>query len=136
MWYFILTFTFAFAVYVVFPSQQNLRPVSFANENVFTALVGALYGFDINRNVFPSEHVIGALAVVFASFDSKLFSTAKRIVILVIALLIIASTVLITQHSVLDVMAAIPVSAAAYFICFFRGDRSLISGMLRRKKKY
>ena len=133
MWYFILTFTVAFAIYLIFPSEQNLRPASFANENVFTAIVGVLYKADINRNVLPSEHVLGALAVVFAAFDSSLFPKIKRALIVFCAIVIIASVVLIKQHSVLDVAAALPISAAAFFICFFRGDRSLISKITLRK---
>ncbi len=125
-WYFILTFTFAVIVYIVFPTQQNLRPETFERDNLFCTVTKMIYDSDINRNVLPSEHVIGALAPVFASFDSKLFSKRSRALIIAAAALIISSVLFVKQHSVIDVFAALPVAAAGYFICFRGRENSPI----------
>ena len=62
--YIFVTQVVAMAVYIVYPSIQDLRPTEFARDNFFTHLAQAFYHFDTNTNVCPSLHVIGSMAVV------------------------------------------------------------------------
>ena len=69
-------------------------------------------------------HVIGCAALTLASFDSELlYRKHLQWVALPLGLLICASTVLVKQHSILDVFAAIPVSVILYFIVYHRAFR-------------
>lgn len=88
------------------PNGQELRPVSFERDNVFTRLVGRIYAADTNTNVFPSMHVIGSVGACVAAFKSKKMR-AWRLPVLVVAVLIILSTVFVKQHSVLDILGGL-----------------------------
>ncbi len=112
MWYLILTTVLAEIVYVVWPSQQLLRPdlAALGRSNLLTKLCGVIYTVDTNTNVCPSLHCIGGFAILFAALDIPRFRTKGWTVFFVIfALLICASTVFMKQHSIVDFFAAIPV---------------------------
>ena len=112
MWYLILTTVLAEIVYIVWPSQQLLRPdlAALGRSNLLTKLCGIIYTVDTNTNVCPSLHCIGGFAILFAALDMPRFRTKGWTVFFVIfALLICASTVFMKQHSIVDFFAAIPV---------------------------
>ena len=120
MLFIIFTYTVTVIIYMVYPTCQNLRPPSFERDNLLTRIVSAFYHFDTNTNVCPSIHVIGSLASMFALWDTKRFSsTAMRALNLFTALMICISTVFMKQHSVIDVIAALPLCAVG-FLLFFR----------------
>ena len=84
-----------------------------------THVAAALYQVDTSTNVCPSIHVIGSFAVLFASYDCKrLSSLGWRIFFWVSTVLISISTVVLKQHSVVDVAAAIPVSIVGYWLVY------------------
>lgn len=115
----ILTYMTTLLVYIVYPTSQNLRPVLFERDNIFTSIVGMLYGFDTNTNVCPSLHVIGSFAVYFAARKSKLFGTKMwRLAFFVVTILICASTVFLKQHSVIDIFWGIVMSVVFYPVVF------------------
>ena len=106
---------------LIFPNGQDLRPTEFAQHDFFIWLVQRIYTADTNTNVLPSMHVIGCAALTLACFDSEPLCTRHlQWVALPLGLLICASTVLVKQHSILDVFVAIPVSAVLYFIVYHR----------------
>lgn len=120
MCYLILTFSTAIALYWLFPNYQDLRPDVFPRSNLSTCMLRLLYWIDTNTNVCPSEHVVGALAVVFAVWNSKRFSTTLwRIVSMALAALISLSTLFIKQHALLDLAAALPLAALGWLVCFY-----------------
>lgn len=109
-----LTYWFTCLVYIVYPNCQELRPIVFERDNWMIDVVRGLYQFDTNTNVCPSLHVIGAVAVSVAAWNSKRFSTVGwRIAFTVLTVLISLSTVFLKQHSILDVFAALAVCAVA-----------------------
>ncbi len=113
--YTIITYTITIAIYIIYPTSQELRPLSFERQNIFTYIVSLLYGYDTNTNVCPSIHVIGSMAVYFSARKSKLFSSlAWRIAFCITAIIISISTVFLKQHSVLDVFYAMIVCVVAY----------------------
>ena len=116
-----ISMTISTAVFIVYPSCQNLRPEQLPRDNLLTGIVQMLYAIDTNTNVFPSEHAIGALVVLLSSLHTKgLCSPLKTTVITVLTILICMSTVFLKQHSILDVIAAIPITLFAYWICYGR----------------
>ena len=128
MYFTIITYTATAIIYAVFPNAQGLRPTEFARDNIFVDTVLRLYSFDTNTNVCPSIHVLGSLAVLFSAWHSKhLRRVWMRAAILTLTLLIIASTVFLKQHSIIDVAAALVLSALAYPFVFCKGLRKKIT---------
>lgn len=123
-----LGFGVAIAVCAVFPNGQNLRPAEFGQNDIFIWLVKAIYAADTNTNVIPSMHVIGCAVLSFACFDSESLRRKKLPwPMAALGVLISVSTVFVKQHSVLDVLAAIPVSAAVWLAVY--------SPMAQKKQK-
>lgn len=122
MKFIIVSYSLAMLIYILFPNCQELRPLTFERDNIFTRFLSEFYQFDTNTNVFPSLHVIGSAAVMVSAWNSKHFHTPGwRIVFGVTAVLISVSTVFLKQHSVLDVFAAVPICILAYCVAY--GER-------------
>ena len=120
----ILSLTISTTIFLVFPSCQELRPETFSRDNLLTKIVGLLYAVDTNTNVFPSEHAIGALAVLAAAINTEsLRSPGKIAGFTLLAVMISLSTVFLKQHSILDVIAAVPICAVAYWFCYGRREK-------------
>ena len=131
MRFLILTYSVAIIAYLLFPTCQNLRPTDFPRENFLVDFIRHFYAFDTNTNVCPSIHVLGSLAVMFASWHCKgITGKGWKAAFTVCGLLISISTVFMKQHSCLDVLAAIPISLFAYWYCFCRAE-----GTWKRKHK-
>ena len=116
-WFLIIGFGFSIVFCILFPNGQDLRPETFAEDNIFTRLLTMLYAADTNTNVLPSMHVIGCVAADVAIFHSEV-NRRWRWPILLVSLMIIASTVLVKQHSVLDVFAGFAVCAPLWLILY------------------
>lgn len=122
MKFIIVSYSAAVIIYILFPNCQELRPVIFERDNLFTQFMAGFYQFDTNTNVCPSIHVIGSVAVMLCAWNSRHFSTTVwRIVFGLLAFLISVSTIFLKQHSIVDVIAAIPVCVIAYTISFQQG---------------
>jgi len=120
----IVSMSISTLIFLVYPSCQNLRPEVFPRDNVLTDIVALIYGLDTSTNVFPSEHAIGALAVLAAAANTRSLRTPGRLCLIgIAAALVCVSTVFLKQHSALDVLAALPVCAAAYCICYPKKEK-------------
>lgn len=109
-----LGMTTAFVFYLLFPNGQPLRPGLDALPPGWDgALLRWIYTHDTPLNVNPSIHVIDTLAVWFALADDQTGTPRGilRVVLAVVCLAVIASTVLVKQHSILDVFGGLGVSA-------------------------
>jgi len=105
-------------IFLVYPSCQNLRPEVMPRQNLLSKCVELLYTADTNTNVFPSEHAIGSIAVWLTTLRIRgLRSPGKAIAVSILMLLICLSTVFLKQHSILDVLAAVPVCALSWLLC-------------------
>ena len=105
--------------YLFFPTCQNLRPEAFVRNNLLTRFIELFYSFDTNTNVCPSLHVIGSVAAMFGLWDCKaLQSVGWKIAATSIAVCISLSTVFMKQHSIMDVLAALPVCFFGWWIAY------------------
>lgn len=110
---------------MLFPNGQDLRPTEFPQNDVFIWLVKKIYAADTNTNVIPSMHVIGCAALYLACLDAPALRARKLpSVMLPLGIVISASTVFVKQHSLLDVLVAIPVSALLCLIVYRPFPRS------------
>lgn len=126
--YFIMAgFTASLLFCLIVPNGQNLRPDSFERDNIFTVLLSLIYAADTNTNVFPSMHIIGCIAGTVAAFHSRCM-VKLRWPSLILALLISASTVLIKQHSFLDIIGGVAFGAVLYILIYIVPKR-------RRKRR-
>ena len=114
-----LSFMCAVVIFIIFPNGQDLRPEVFPRDNIFTRVIASLYTSDTNTNVLPSLHVVGSLAVPFAAQNNKKLNKPLTLFLLyLMAFFITISTVFIKQHSLLDVIVAIPYSVIFYLIVY------------------
>ncbi|MBP3654656.1 MAG: phosphatidic acid phosphatase [Oscillospiraceae bacterium] len=119
MRFIIISYGLATIIYYVFPNCQELRPVTFPRDNLLTRFMAAFYAFDTSTNVCPSLHVIGSLAVMGTAWQCPCFRQARwKIGFFITAMLISVSTVFLKQHSVLDILAAVPVCMIAWYFSF------------------
>lgn len=119
-----ITFSLTVLICIFYPNCQELRPDSFARDNVLTRFIAGLYKLDTSTNVFPSMHVIGSAACMFGLTTTKRFrSTGWKIFWFVITVLVSISTVFLKQHSVLDIFGAIPVCILGYLIVYIKPIR-------------
>ena len=90
------------------PNGHFLRPVSIARNNFFIQLVRMIWRVDTPTNVLPSLHVYNSLACHMAVSNCKALKDNKLVVrsSFLLAALIIASTMFLKQHSVVDVFCA------------------------------
>lgn len=107
-------------VSAVFPNGHHLRPKTFERDNIFVDMVKKLYIVDTSTNVVPSIHVYNSLAVMITVWRTKLLKNHKviRAGLMLLGVTIICSTVLLKQHSMLDVMVAFILGALVYTICY------------------
>lgn len=118
MTYIIITQVVAMAVYILWPSRQDLRPEEFARDNLLTRSVAFLYSFDTNTGVCPSLHVAYSLGILSVWLRQKDASLLWKSFVVVAVILICLSTAFIKQHSVVDIIAALPVCLLAEGIVF------------------
>ena len=116
--YIIITQVVAMAVYILYPSCQNLRPAEFPRENLLTDCIAFLYAFDTNTGVCPSLHC--AYSIGIASVWLRRKDTAKvwKVFVVLAVILICLSTMFIKQHSAVDFFAALPVCLLAEILVF------------------
>ncbi len=114
--------TIFIVVSAVYPNGHHLRPAVFPRDNVFTRMIAVLYESDTPTNVLPSIHVYNSIAIMIAVWRSKCFQGHKLITGFMLGLgaSIICSTVLIKQHSMIDVLLAFILSGLMYSICYRR----------------
>lgn len=117
--------TICLIIYGIVPHGQPLRPSLAGREGLFIDMIRNIYRNDTNTNCFPSIHVLNSLMVHASIHHSPRFANRPgiRAASLVLAILICMSTVLIKQHSVLDVVAGMILSGLLYAAIYRTGAR-------------
>ena len=139
MWTILLTFFTATAFCALVPNGQDLRPAVMEQHNFFTWMVQYTYSLDTNTNVFPSVHVLGVLAALFAIWHTPgMKKWPWRVFSLIYGILIIASTLFVKQHAFIDVLAGLFLGAIGYVVVYViigrRRDRLIAARNSVRKK--
>lgn len=120
----------------LWPNGHHLRPYVMPRDNIFTQWIANLYRTDTATNLWPSIHVYNSLGVHFAIVKSKTFERSRfiRIASFILSGSIVASTVLIKQHSMFDVLTAFALAAIMYTL-IYHYDLILTIRTIRNKKK-
>lgn len=118
--YIIITQAVAMVCYILFPSRQELRPDTFARDNLLTRGVAMLYALDTNTGVCPSLHVAYSLGIASVWLKEKAASVGWKLFVVVAVVLICLSTMFIKQHSAVDFFAALPVCLLAEIVVYWK----------------
>ena len=125
-----ITYSVTLIIYFLFPTCQMLRPEVFPRDNALTRFIAGFYVFDTNTNVCPSIHVLGSVAAMLGLCDCRRLQNPKlKLLFILLCVLICISTVFMKQHSVLDVLAALPLCVIAYPICCKAGRHEKVSAV-------
>lgn len=114
----IITQVCAMAIYILWPSRQELRPEVFPRDNFLTRCIGWLYAFDTNTGVCPSLHVAYSLGIASVWLKEKQAHGLWKAFVVVAVVLICLSTMFIKQHSAVDFFAALPVCLLAEILVY------------------
>ena len=133
MWSIMVTFLISTLICALIPNGQDLRPAVMPRDNIFCDLVAYTYSLDTNTNVFPSVHVVGVIDAWFAVWHTRgLKKWTWRWSTAVYGLIVIASTLFIKQHAVIDVVAGFVVGFLGNYVVYGiigrRRDRRLCRG--------
>ena len=118
--YIILVQLMATAVYLLWPSRQELRPETFPRENVFTAVMGLVYRLDTPTGVCPSLHVAISVAMASTWLRKRDAGPLLKLGITLFCVGVCLSVAFVKQHSVVDIFAAIPLCILAEWVAFYR----------------
>ena len=114
----IVTQVLAMAVYIIYPSRQDLRPESFERDNIFTWILGLIYSFDTNTGVCPSLHVAYSIGIASVWLKCRGVSKLRKSFVCVSMFLVCISVAFVKQHSVVDIWAALPVCFVAEAVAY------------------
>lgn len=108
-----------YTIYTVLPNGQNLRPAIEGND-IFSRAIRRIYASDTPTNVSPSIHVLNSIAIHIGLIGYEPFRERRlfRLASLVCMISICASTVLIKQHSILDVLWGTVLSVVLYIAIY------------------
>ena len=118
--YIIVTQAVAMTCYILFPTRQDLRPAAFERNNFLTWIMGAIYSFDTNTGVCPSLHVAYSIGIASTWLKEKKASKWAKAFVVIFVILVCLSVSFTKQHSVVDVLAAIPVCILAEVLVYGR----------------
>ena len=101
-----MTMTLLF--YAIVPNGLALRPHFVPGNDIFAQLVRMIYRSDTPMNVCPSIHVFNSVTLMLAYYRSAIFDAPRRrwmrSAAMVLCVSISLSTILLKQHSVIDVV--------------------------------
>ena len=115
-----ITQAVAMLIYILWPSRQDLRPEVFPRQNFLTWVMGIIYAFDTNTGVCPSLHVAYSIGIASVWLREKEVKPLWRGLIALLCVLISISTAFVKQHSVLDILAALPLGLLAEALVYGR----------------
>lgn len=103
----------SYALFFIYPVHMTLRPETVASDSFVMWGLRLCYFVDVPSNCFPSMHVGMAILAGLCCWPvDRAIATAG----LVVAFAIAASTMLVKQHFLLDVLGGFALAVAMYFI--------------------
>ncbi len=112
---------------LIFPNGLALRVSYDPDKNIFTQLTYIIQSIDTPTNVFPSIHVFASVVACVAMWKTERVKSSKvlKVFFLLLTISICLSTLFLRQHSVIDVIAGLILSAIFYWISYVYFPRKL-----------
>ena len=122
----------------LYPNGLELRPETFARDNIFVRLTQFVYSMDTATNVLPSIHVFNSVGICITIRYSEKLRDKKWVQngALILTILIVLSTMFVKQHSVVDVLLALLLSYISYELVFEGWAVKIWNSMEEMKYKY
>lgn len=119
----------------LYPNALELRPVLPPNGSVFDRMVQGLYLIDTPTNVLPSIHVFNSVVfhITFCRGLERGAGLRWKQLSLVLVTLIVISTVLIKQHSVIDLVLGFAMVGIGYLLIYQRMLRRVVLARLAKQ---
>ena len=104
-------------IYYLFPNGLSLRQ-PLEDKNICCMIVNQLRSADTPANVCPSIHVSSTIGILFVLFNSEKLKKYRKLkaAMLVLGTFICISTVVIDQHSVVDAVCGMMLSAVLFYL--------------------
>lgn len=108
-----------YVIFMVCPNGLNMRP-AITQHDILSRLVAYIYRVDTPANVTPSIHILNSIGVNTALVNCARLKKRKKLIWIsnIWMILICMSTLFVKQHSVIDVLWAIVLSAVLYIAIF------------------
>lgn len=128
--------TICYIIYMILPNGQDLRP-AITQTDIFSTIINNLYINDTPTNSAPSMHVLDSIAVHLALIKNEKLKDNKWIKYssAIIMLSIVAATVMIKQHSIIDDVYATILSYGLYVVIYKVDIIEKIRLQMRTSKK-
>ncbi|MDR0951518.1 MAG: phosphatase PAP2 family protein [Oscillospiraceae bacterium] len=128
-------FFISMAIITLWPTQQNLRVEIDPDKNIASRIVNFIYNFDTNTNVFPSMHSVGASCVAVNIIASRTLrkKIGVQIFSALLCLAIITGTVVLKQHSVLDLIFGLSLETVVLIVVFRGYPSRALDKILKQK---
>ena len=128
--------TICLIIYTIWPNGQNLRPTSFARDNILVDIAKTLYSADTSTNVCPSIHAFNSIGAHIAISKSERLRSHRWVIrsSFVLMILICLSTMFLKQHSAFDVICSVMLSGFMY-VMVYKVDYNKLVVMIKEKKK-
>ena len=114
----IITQVIAMTCYILFPSRQDLRPEVFLRDNFLTRFMAFIYSFDTSTGVCPSLHVAYSIGIASVWLKDRAAPVWWKVFVVIATVLISIATAFVKQHSVLDILAALPLCVLTEWLVF------------------
>lgn len=135
-WYLVTNFlvdTIATIIFIFYPTLL-IRPEIHV-DNIFTWLVSLIYWGDTPAlNCFPSIHCASCFIAIFIMIKGNKIKKEYRFTTSIFAILIIASTLFIKQHVVVDVVGAFILAIATVLLVKITSIHTFVQKKLERKR--
>lgn len=118
--------TLSLLICTLFPNGTDLRPVVDPDKNICSYLVSLLHEADTCTNVFPSIHVYNSIGTHIAVMKSERLRSHRliRAASFILMVSICMATVFLKQHSIIDVIGAVLLSAVIYPLVYSGSTQS------------
>jgi|HigsolmetaAR203D_1030402.scaffolds.fasta_scaffold00860_9 membrane-associated phospholipid phosphatase len=124
-WRSIITYNIAVMIsnfiFIVFPTYMP-RP-DITGSDIFSKLVLFIYNNDEPVNCFPSIHCLTTYLLIITMHRHKLFAVVPRLLISLFLWSIIASTIFIKQHALVDAIGGIALAEITYRLVYYYLDK-------------
>lgn len=119
--------TICLIIYTILPNGLQLRP-EITHDNILANIAKLLYSLDTPTNVCPSIHVASTIAVMLVVIKSKTFKhpTFVKGSIILLSFTICLSTMVLKQHSCIDVICGLLLSGVLYIVTYYTPWRKVL----------